>query len=183
MLIELFPEPFIIEGDIPSRANIGMNWKLKNVPAEKIKNKNLRMAKQRLDNVYASKDYLVLMLKSYKSRNQIPDLPENSLIWICMNVYFKYKKAAKGATETDLKKDLDNAEKWIFDSFTASGIIPDDKNIVMKLVGKQVSSTKPRIEIVSLVATNSWANLPKWMASAADRTTHRIFSHQLEGNL
>ena len=68
MMIELLKGgPIIIPVEAVPKANITINYKIKNVPAHKLKNAGARKSKERFDNAMDIRDIMVLHLKSHKN--------------------------------------------------------------------------------------------------------------------
>ena len=176
-MIELLPETLVILGDCPSKANLSLDWKLKNVPSFKIKNPGLRGKKKRYEEICQYQDYLRLTCQSFKNKHRIPDVPAGNMVFISMIIFFEYKKISQkkhsGLGPQDFSRDMDNAEKLIYDTLATAGLYSDDKVIVQKVVTKQVTATKPRLEIVSLCHTASFSDFIKWQPHQFKKTLDR----------
>ena len=176
-MIELLPETLVILGDCPSKANLSLDWKLKNVPSHKIKNPGLRGKKRRYEEICQYQDYLRLSCQSFKNKHRIPDIPAGDMVFISMILFFEYKKIAQkkhsGLGPQDFSRDMDNAEKLIYDTLASAGLYSDDKVIVQKVVTKQITATKPRIEIVSLCHTKELSDFMKWQTHQFKRMMGR----------
>jgi Holliday junction resolvase RusA-like endonuclease len=163
MIRELLPHKVVIPGDAPSRANLNLNYKLKGVPAHKIRNKSQASAKRRFDHIMACKDAVSIIIRNEANKAKIRPARELEKIFVALVLYFK----AKDPDETKLRKDGDNAQKWILDSLTQSLLIPDDKNIVCTILLKRVDFKNPRIEILRLSASDNLDDIPAWVTETA----------------
>jgi len=179
MMIEMIPgSSLIIPGDPPPRANLKIDYKLKGMPTHRIKNVNLRKQKERWDASNAYNDTLALLLRSQRNKHGLPSIPEGWLVFVHMIMFFSFKKSDNPA---DLTRDIDNAEKGVFDAIQKSGVIADDKQIVFKLVGKQVTEKNPRLEILSIAGTQHWSDFGPWMDRNGRLATERVYRYRLEG--
>jgi len=172
-MIELIRVPVIIPGEPLSRANISLDYKLKNVPAEKINNPKLREKKKRWDATNSYKDLVVYTLMDYKNANRFQTIRLPYMVFVHLMLVFSFKKSNRPA---ELRKDLDNCEKLIWDALEASKLIEDDSQVCHKIVHKAVSPDKPRLEIYSIAASQDPANIPNWIRERASfLQTNRIY--------
>lgn len=178
MIRELVTSLITIEGEPMPKGNIHINYKTKNIPAARLKNESARQAKARWDKSLQQKDFYTLSLKSYMNRAGIhPELIlDDYQVWVSCIYYFQFQKSDNPALK---KKDLDNCEKLFQDAMSASGIIKDDSQITFKMIGKQVTRTKPRIEILSIAISDSFAHFGEWASLQATNSTRRIYEHQI----
>ena len=142
---ELLPKPIIIPGNPLSRANINLDYRLAKVPFHKIKNPTLAAKKLRWDKSNQWKDEIAWGIKAITPKI-VPASPDKG-IGILMDMVFKYKSGEAHK----LRTDMDNVEKGIYDALEMSGIIPNDKQIIQKMIGKRVDVKVPRLVIYSIV--------------------------------
>jgi len=145
---ELLRAPIIIPGQPLSRGNIALDYRLAKVPAHKINNPTLAAKKLRWDKNNAWKDEIAWTIKAARPQIASPDVG----IGICMDVVFKYKSGEAH----DLCADLDNVEKCIYDAIEKSGIIPNDKQIIQKMIRKRVDKKYPRLIIYSILEVSQY---------------------------
>jgi len=176
MIIDLLKgKPLIIPGEPVAKANIQYP-RTKGMPANKIKNPRLRRAKEQWDMAMAAKDITILSLRSEINKRGWQKVDRNMRVWTSIVYFFEYKKSIN---EADLIKDVDNAEKLLADCIQESGIIPNDCQIVFRMLAKQVVKENPRIEIMSMAASDSWVHFMEWIKFSSDLTARRILEHQL----
>lgn len=149
-MIELIKgDPLIIDGDPLSKANLSMDYRLKNVPVHKINNGMLAGKKRRFEMCNCYKDLIVWTLRKYfGAGTKYPLLPLDQPVYIAMELCFLYKK--KGGKAQHLRKDMDNCEKLIYDALEAAGVYENDSQIVLKIVQKTISSDTPCLKIRSI---------------------------------
>lgn len=177
MIIELLPKGLIIPGEPPSRANIGLDYKLKNVPAARIKNKGLRQKKERWDRTNLYKDQLAMLVKNQANLHGIQRAPRDALVWVNLVYYFHSVKHKNPAM---LVKDSDNCMKLTKDAIAASGMIENDCQIVHEMITKQVSKEEPRLKILSIAVSDTWAHFDQWLAEQQRRLVNEVYEHILK---
>jgi len=163
-MIEVVKGTITIPGDPPSRANIQMDYRLKNVPLHKIKNKNLKAQKLKWLKTNEYKDHLAWIVQQHASCA----IPKGHAVYVAMKMFFLYKK--KGGIVQDLRKDIDNVEKLVNDALEKSGVIDDDKRICLKIVEKAVVKEHPRLEIYSIAGVENVSENTKteWIRNVYD---------------
>lgn len=184
MITELVDQIITIDAEIVPKGNVNVHHKLRKIPAGKthtIKNAGMRKQKERLDKAYRQKDLIALTLKSHYNgqlqRGGVYTCKRDWQVWTSMIFYFGYKKSINPAM---LKKDMDNCEKFVQDAITASGVVQDDSQITFKMTSKQVTADRPRLEILSIAASDSWLHFKDWMDIASANAVRRIYEHQID---
>lgn len=178
MLRELIDQILIYEAEIVPKANVQFHAASRGIPIEKLKNKRLADQKRRYMKAMQQKDEIALYLRSQanKHRNPMWECGEGWNVWISMIYFFEYQKSTNAAL---LKKDLDNCEKLVQDALTKSGVIHDDSQITYKMIGKQVTRGQPKLEIISIAVSDTFAHFDQWVALQAKHATTRLYEHQV----
>jgi Holliday junction resolvase RusA-like endonuclease len=178
MIKELVDQIIVYEAEIVPKANVPFHAASRGIPIEKLKNKGLIANKRRYMKAMGQKDEIALHLRSQANKHQRPiwECQPEWHVWISMIYFFEYKKSSNAAL---LKKDLDNVEKLVQDALTASEVICDDSQITYKMIGKQVTRERPRLEIISIAVSDTFAHFDQWITLQAKHATRRIYEHQI----
>lgn len=176
MLRELVDQIIIYHGDIVPKGNLGFHAASRGIPIEKLKNKRLADQKRRYMKAMTQKDEIALHLKSQANKIRHWECKPEWNVWINMIYFFEFQKSANAAL---LKKDLDNCEKLVQDALTKSEVIVDDCQVTFKLIGKQVTRQDPRLEILSITVSDTFAHFDQWVSLQAKNATRRIYEHQI----
>ena len=161
--------PMVVPGEIPSRANIDLNYKLRNVPAHRITNAALRSKKLRWDSSNNWKDVASLLLRSHVAKYSGGAAPLGQSVAVAMRIVFPYQKAGEKKHlgklgPQHLKRDMDNVEKAIFDAVAGSLVIADDCQVIAKIVHKSITTDpkEARLEIWSIARVTTDDDLLQW---------------------
>lgn len=176
MIKELVDQIIIYHGEIVPKANVPFHAGSKGIPLVKLKNKGLIANKKRYMKAMQQKDEIALMLRSASNKARLWDIDKKWNVWVSMIYFFEYKKSSNAA---EMKKDTDNCEKLVNDALTASGVIHDDCQITYKMIGKQVTRDNPRLEIISIAVSDTFAHFHEWVSLQAKHSTARIYEHQI----
>lgn len=144
MLIELVNTPLFLPFEPPAKSNINIDYKLKSVPPERIKNKVLRYKKLRWIKAQQTQREMSIMLMNYKHVQKLPSIDKKNKVYVSAHFYFASNR----------RKDLDNCTKCFFDALTKSGLIEDDSQIVLSVLQKNVDKNNPGIKIYSVAHTD-----------------------------
>lgn len=135
MIIELIQQgsPLVVAGNPIAKGNMHIDYRLKNVPAERIKHVRMRRDKQRWDDMLRHQSKIAHAFKVY-AKKYAWDVPsKNATLAMGIRYYFE-SQTHKIASM--IKKDLDNCQKLTCDGIEKSGIILDDAQICYQIASK-----------------------------------------------
>lgn len=164
-MIELIQinNPIVVIGNPIPKGNTTIDYRLKNVPAEKIKNLTMRQKKKRWDDMLRYQSRVAYACRMYAKRVGwvTPDKTAN----IAIAVEYRFE-CTKYKNPAFVKTDLENAQKLIGDAIEDSGIILNDKQICFQLLEKTaVEKGKGAVVIYSLaVLENGRLDFDKWLS-------------------
>lgn len=167
-MIELIDphNPIWIPGQPIPKANIELDYRVRNIPALSIRNPRLQRKKMRYDLAMVQKDMIALIIKKYAAEKRFMVDPSHTNVFISARLVFHSK------TQTDpakLKIDLDNCEKLFYDGIQASGLVKNDCQITGKLILKCVTSGQPGFGIHSIAFANSIQEVGRWAMGVIGR--------------
>lgn len=157
-MIELLQRPVVIPGKVPSVANTHLNWRLLNVPLERLKNPATRAAKKRHDYMREWTDLAVFLLRQEAKARA----PAGTRVFVHAVVAFKPAKGNDNPAA--LSQDIDNPQKVILDAVQKAGVVENDKQITFLLVEKICAAGETQATVRSIAAGRP-KDKRRWLAS------------------
>lgn len=156
-MIELLRHPVTIPGKVPSMANIHLNWRMVNVPIERIKNPATLSARRAYDYAISWRDQAVFLLRAEAQARA----PDGTAVFI--HVHLAFKPAKGKDNPAALPQDVDNPAKAVLDAIQKAGIVANDKQTIFLLLEKACAAGETKATVRSIAAGRA-KDKRRWLA-------------------